>query len=84
MDLYCVLCGGRLHQEGEHVSCMGCDAEYDNILISETKVEDEERIITEMSLSMDFCKIRVKAGKAPLLQTAAFCALVSNKSRMLP
>ncbi|MDP6459997.1 MAG: hypothetical protein QF829_04310 [Candidatus Hydrothermarchaeota archaeon] len=68
MDLYCVLCGGRLHQEGEHVSCLGCDAEYNNVLLSETRIDNGERVITEMSLSMDFSKVTRKMEKAPLLQ----------------
>jgi hypothetical protein len=75
MDLYCVLCGGRLHQEGEHVSCLGCDAEYNNVLLSETKIEDEEQVITEMSLSMDFCKVTRKAEKAQLLQATKLYAV---------
>ncbi len=68
MELYCVLCGGKLQQEGVQVSCVGCDAEYDNILLSETKIEDEERLITEMSLSMDFCKVTRKTEKPQLPQ----------------
>jgi len=75
MDLHCVLCGGRLHQEGEHVSCLGCDAEYSNVLLSETRVEDEERVITDMSLSMDFCKVTRKAEKSRLLQAAKLYAV---------
>jgi hypothetical protein len=74
MDLYCVLCGGRLHQEGEHVSCLGCDAEYNAVLLSETRIEDEERVITEMSLSMDFSRVTKKMEKLPLLQMTKLCA----------
>lgn len=68
MDLYCVLCGGRLRQEDEHVACLGCNAQYTNVLLSETKIEDDKKVITELSLSMDFLVVKEKEEKSALLQ----------------
>jgi hypothetical protein len=67
MDLYCVLCGERLNLDEESLTCLGCDARYDSVLLSETKVEEEGRVVTELSLSMDFYVVKEK-GEAPLMQ----------------
>jgi hypothetical protein len=67
MDLYCVLCGGKLIHEGEGLVCSECDARYESVLLSETKIEKKGRAITELSLSMDFLVVE-ETEEAPLLQ----------------
>ena len=68
MELYCVLCGGRIYSENSHLVCLGCDAEYSNVLLSESAVEDEEKVITEMSLGMDFVLVKHKPEKSLVLE----------------
>ncbi len=76
MDLYCVLCGGKLCHEGEGLACSECDARYDSVLLSETKIEEKGRIITELSLSMDFCIVE-EVEEAPLVQEVS-CVQVAE------
>lgn len=68
MELYCVLCGERLEldEEGRGFLCLGCDAHYDSVLLSETRVEEEGRVITELSLSMDFYLVEKRKEAPPL------------------
>ncbi len=68
MELYCVLCGGILHSENSHLVCLGCDAEYSNVLLSESRIDSEDKTITEMSISMDFASIKQKVEKSPILE----------------
>jgi hypothetical protein len=62
-----VLCGGKLCHDGDALTCSGCDARYDSVLLSETKIREDGRTITELSLSMDFCIVE-EAEEATLLQ----------------
>lgn len=51
--------------------CLSCDTRYSNILLSETKTEDEESVSLETSISMDCLLIKPKQlekGSIPELQ----------------
>lgn len=54
MDLHCVLCGGRLYHEDDELFCSECGASYESVLLSKTRIEENGRVVTELSLSMDF------------------------------
>lgn len=68
MELYCVLCGEMLQPENSSLVCLGCDAEYSNVLLSESRVDSEDKTITEMSISMDFASIKQKVEKNSILE----------------
>lgn len=68
MELYCVLCGERIYSENNHLVCLGCDAEYSNVLLSESRIECDDKIITEMSLSADLVFAKHKPEKSPILE----------------
>jgi|ETNmetMinimDraft_23_1059889.scaffolds.fasta_scaffold52114_2 hypothetical protein len=68
MDIYCMLCGERLLQENKQVSCVKCNTEYKNILVSETQNESIDHVITEMSISMDTFKRTTKIEQPTLFQ----------------
>ena len=76
MELYCVLCGGKLCHDGDTLACSECDARYDSVLLSETRIEENGRTITELSLSMDFCIVE-EAEEAALLQEVS-CVRVAE------
>jgi hypothetical protein len=67
INLFCIWCGGRLAIENGQAVCLGCDAEYSNILLSESREEDWEKVAMEMSVSIDCLLVKPKL-KPPVLE----------------
>lgn len=66
-ELYCMLCGARLSRESGRLSCACCGADYSNMLLSESRSEDESSEVLELSISVDCVQIKPKLGKVPEL-----------------
>ncbi len=68
INLYCIWCGGRLCKEDGHIACMGCGTEYSDVIMSETKREDEKEITVETSISMECLLVKPRFERAPVLE----------------
>ena len=67
INLYCIWCGGRLCSEEGHVACMSCSTEYSDVIMSETRKEDEKEITIEKSISIECLLVKPKFEKVPTL-----------------
>lgn len=53
INLFCVMCGGRLHDLEGRVECCGCGAVYSDLVLSESRAERDGFGVTEMSFCGD-------------------------------
>ncbi|MFQ6105546.1 MAG: hypothetical protein ACE5NL_00545 [Candidatus Hydrothermarchaeaceae archaeon] len=65
IEIHCIWCGGTLQKESGRRVCLGCDAEYPNIVISESVAEDGQ-VATEHSISIECMLVKPKVKVAPL------------------
>jgi uncharacterized Zn finger protein (UPF0148 family) len=64
INIYCIWCGGRLCTEDGHVSCVSCDTKYSDVIMSETRRDDEKAVTLETSISMECLLVKPKFEKA--------------------
>ncbi len=72
IELHCMLCGAKLDSEGEHLVCPCCNASYANMLLSESKSEDEHSETLELGISVDCTQVKPKLSvvKVPVFEFA--------------